>query len=202
MSTVLQRRGLAWKLAWFYFFPTVRQSWRTLAHALKEGRLALQLPSAHVRFKLSGHLVGSTFFVTRARTVHIEIDEEPPALVSNFPRTLVYWKCSAHEHRHAGPVRIDRELAEIRGTGDLSEQEWNALQPILAGRYIPRKHPARATLNGIVRKMTTGTSWKKTQYETGNSAHASVIHANLARSGLWAEIVETLKRVGRAAQLP
>jgi len=198
LNTLLRGRGIEWVLAWFYHFPSARRCWVSFSSALHRGRLSLQPPKGRARLKLAGHLCGSTYFVTQASIVHIDIDEDPAVPLDNFPRTIVFRKCPQPSHGCTAPPRADAKLAAIRGTGKLTDHEWAAIRPLLAGKFRPSKHELRPTLSAIVCKLTTGLSWAKAEYKTGYAGYASLMYSKLVRAGLWQQIVESLERVAGA----
>lgn len=85
---------------------------------------------------------------------------------------------------------------------DVTDQEWDAIKPILAGRTPARrfKLDQRRIFDGVLRKLCLGAGWDATDYPEGRRANAFYAWRSWSASGRWDEAIAQLTALRCGAQ--
>ena len=90
--------------------------------------------------------------------------------------------------------------------GELTESEWERIEPLLAAvRSGKRGHPYtehRRVINGILWVLRTGAPWADMPTRYGSAKTCWDRFNRWQQRGLWARVVTTLQQHGDAAATP
>ncbi|WP_415267772.1 transposase [Acidovorax sacchari] len=144
-------------LSWFFCFPSARQSWASVYQAAKAGHLHFELPSVRATVASRHHRVGLDCYITTLSLVQFEALEDPADFAIGHPRSFV---TSAHTRALKRPAV---EATDYETGRALSDEEWDALRPILVRTDHGRRYETcrnRVLLNCILQKLSTDISWR------------------------------------------
>jgi hypothetical protein len=125
-----------------------------------QGSLDLDLPAGLFRLVLRGIRVGSTLFVNKVTVVSVTVPTVDSIADTKSLFTL-HLKADAARTVAACSVGI-YVPSGLDGTVNLTDSEWMKVEPLLQGKRIGKcVHSQRDLLDGILRKLATGCTWKE-----------------------------------------
>jgi hypothetical protein len=161
-----------------------------MAHSVHEhavrGDIGIALPTATIRAILTGKKIGNTYYVTDIAVNKIVPQEH------------------AFDHLHTASSKaiLDRGCSRtlpsiaLRGANfsPLSDEEWDAIQPILVPRTIHRcTLPQRDLFDAVLFKLHTGTPWRKVLCKSGTHENAAQSYRAWKQRGTFDPAIEQLR---------
>ncbi len=186
-------------LAWMTFFPTAATMASSVHAFASRGVLGLALPRATAKLSASGVRVDETMFVTRIAMVELYAEEPAVQAATQYSPRVVY-RAVARGGR-LSPMRDSSLPLRPDGRVDVTDHEWEVIKPILMGRTPARrfKLDQRRILDGVLRKLSLGTSWNETDYPEGGRENALHAWRSWTANGRWDDAVARLTALRRAA---
>ncbi|TAL77087.1 MAG: transposase [Burkholderiaceae bacterium] len=136
-----------------------RASLSAYQHAVT-GWLNLSLPSGRVRMVFHGPIKGKHLYATKASLISVDVDEEDS--ITGAGERFAFHP-TANPHRE--PKTSTRNLTvpvHPHGGYELTDGEWEAIEPILKRKFSNPIHSQRELLNVIFNKLVSGIPWNKT----------------------------------------
>lgn len=188
-----QRPSMLAALSWMSCFPSANQMWHSVLMNAWNGALGLALPIGRAKLVLRGKVIGEDVFVTEVCLVSVETDEVPYAFAGAHPRSISFHDAlQGAEAWRKRPPKSDASLEHRRGRV-LSDEEWDAIRPIVEGKRPTRKLNLRYVVDGIIEKLASGVSWKDVQYTSGNCVNASQYYTRWLNGNVWGAVVSGLR---------
>jgi hypothetical protein len=175
---------------WLWAYPSAKRMWNSLYQWALQGILGITLPLGTVRAVFHGIARGKRVAVTEMRVMQITTAER--SHLEFLPATNVFTL-----HASAIPTRMpqgsfEKQLMEQRReqAQPLTDAEWDWVRDLFVSEGLCplRRWEPRATLDGILRKLLTGNSWRSTTYQVGDWRHAATTYRNWKSRGLWEDI--------------
>ncbi|MCW5595236.1 MAG: transposase [Rhodocyclaceae bacterium] len=192
-------RSILEPLAWMNYVPSARHMCGSIHEHMLSGMIGMCLPRGKIRVSIRCFEIGTVSHVTELTVVTLDTDELPLPFAGEQPTHIAF-----HEGVKAAEGRVHRQSIKDEtlrchpdGSTDISDDEWTVLRRFA---YDPRgnayqRHEPRLLLDGILRKLITGTPWQKTNYKIGNWVNAQSLYEKLKRTGKWEKICTTLREL-------
>lgn len=172
-------------LSWTSCFPSANQMWHSVLMNAWNGALGLALPIGRAKLVLRGEVIGEDVFVTEVCLVGLETDEVPYAFAESHSRSISFHDALQGAEAWCGrPPKSDASLAHRRGRV-LSDEEWEAIRPIVEGKRPTRRLNLRYVVDGVIEKLASGVAWKDVQYKSGNCVNANQYYQQWLQDGVW-----------------
>jgi hypothetical protein len=181
--------GLLAAYSWMHCFPSAHAMWSSVYLAACKGRLDIEPPKAIITMSLRSIRAGDTQLVTELTIMKLEAQEAPLEFAANHPRLIVM-----HESSGLDWQTLHQPRCTIPSRGDewqLSEREWQAIEPMFAGRE-QTKFALRSIIDLILVKLGTGQAWRKLDFGALNFSIVQATYQRLQKRGLWPELEATL----------
>jgi transposase len=187
-------------ILWMSTFPSAMCFASSVHVNAVEGRAAVSLPYAKARLALQGYRVGELFLATCAVVLELNATEAPLAWAEGQSRTV--YKRTPVSCGKAHILRATDIPFRADGSVDLADHEWDVIEPILFPAHKSKlrfRLDQRRMLDGILRKLALGTSWRNTPYPVGTWSHACFAYRTWTEAGTFQHALSLLKEL-RAAQ--
>ncbi|WP_416761913.1 transposase [Roseateles sp. So40a] len=189
-------------LSWAYSFPSARQMWNSIYAHATHGRIAMQLPHAWSHMVVHGVAHARNFYVTQLAVVSLEPREEPFEFASGHARVIKFHEALEVVASGLKPLRTKDDSIKLHSnrTSALSDAEWSEIAPLFSrgGSHDGKTgnvHDQRLIVDGILAKLTAGTSWTETTYAQGiPHTSVSIAYHRWQKSGRWEAIISTLNK--------
>jgi len=174
------------RLRWMYAFPSAYRMAHSVHDHAMAGIVGITLPAATIQAAVTGKKIGNTYYVTNIAIKKVE------------PQEQVF----DHLHTASSKVIADRKcfrtlpnIAPGRlNFRPLSDEEWDAIQPILIPKSIHRcTLPQRDLLDAVLFKLHTGTPWRKVLCKSGTHENAAQSYRAWKERGTFAPAIEQLR---------
>jgi hypothetical protein len=178
-------------LSWLYCFPSARQAWASFYHGATRGHLDVCLPKASVTFDIRGLRDRHTCYVSSLKAIQVEAREEPFAFAKGHPRVIV---ASAHQKRglaltSASVAQHPAQQPFVR----LSDEEWAAIEPLLASSRGMGASDSRGIVDAILWKYAEGLQWRDVVEARGRFvARAPTSLSRWKADGRWDAVARRL----------
>lgn len=192
-------RSILEPLAWMNYVPSARHMCGSIHEHMLSGMIGMYLPRGKIRVSIRCFEIGAVSHVTELTVVTLDTDELPLPFAGEQPTHITF-----HEGVKAAEGRVHRQSIKDEtlrchpdGSTDISDDEWTVLRRFAydtRGNAYQRHEP-RLLLDGILRKLITGTPWQKTNYKIGNWVNAQSLYEKLKRTGKWEKICTTLREL-------
>lgn len=181
-------------LFWMWTRPSAYKMWSSIYDSACDGQLSVDLPIGSVRLSLQGVEAGSSFFVTSLVAVFIETDEPSFGFTKSNPGKIIFHAAS-NNMPYISEITKHQEVRSGPQEWSLTDAEWQLIEQlqVRTGNHYCR-YSARALIDGIIRKLGTGDSWRKSTYKVGGWVIASYTYNRLRRNGQWEQILEILNQ--------
>lgn len=175
--------GLLANYSWLHCFPSAYGMWSSVYLAACQGKLDVALPKARLTLTLHSVKAGNCRLVTRMLVTKLDALEAPyPFAAHHTPHILM------HESSELNWRELHRPQSLIPPHPDqtwlLSDDEWQAIEPLFAGR-AQTKYALRDILDLILVKLGTGRAWKKLDYGFLNFSIVQATYQRLTKRGTW-----------------
>lgn len=199
IDSSLKKGGYSWAsdavrstLRWMYSFPTAfRMAHSVHEHAMR-GRIGLALPHASVRVSVGGKKVGDTYYATEMSFTKIFALEQTFEHLPKMP-LLVFETIGSQAKPADLSVPIGRHGLE------LSDDEWNEVKPVLLSKTRPHQRARQRDLfDAVLKKLYTGTPWRKMTYKVGNYVDASQAYRVWKEGGTFGPALDVLRELRQA----
>lgn len=180
-------------LRWMFAFPTANKMAHSVHEYAMRGRIGLELPDATVRVTVAGKKIGDTYYATELTISRLFALEQT---FDHFPKLPLL------VHESAGTQAKPADLTVPVGVHgvELSNDEWREVEPVLLSRTRHRPRLSQRDLfDSILKKLYTGTPWRKITYKTGTFIHASQAYRVWKQCGTFAEALDLLRELRQAS---
>ncbi|UXY16643.1 transposase [Chitiniphilus purpureus] len=134
--------------------------------------------------------IGGTVFVTDIALMSVDVEEKPLFEVQTLLQRLMF---------RSRPMQKVASKLDIPchpdGTVAVTPVEWNEIRRLIS---TPRRAQERLdqclVLDGILRKLHCGTSWRASTYGEGSWKNASSLYRQWKVAGVFEKILEVLRR--------
>jgi hypothetical protein len=186
-------------LGWMTFFPTAATMASSVHGFASRGVLGLTLPRATAKLSASGVKVGETLFATRIAMVEVCAEEPPVQFATEYSPRVAYRTVT--RGGRFPPKRDDSLPLRPDGEVDVTDYEWEVIKPILMGRTPARrfKLDQRRIFDGVLRKLSLGTSWNETDYPEGGRENALHAWRSWSANGRWGDAIARLDELRHVA---
>ncbi|ANH66666.1 hypothetical protein ABE85_02160 [Mitsuaria sp. 7] len=189
-------------LSWAYSFPSAREMWNSIYASATHGRLGLQLPKAWSHMVVHGVAHARNFYVTQLAVVSLEPREEPFEFANEHARVIKFHEAMEVVASGLKPLRAKDDSIKLHSnrTSALSDAEWSEIAPLFSrgGSHDGKTgnvHDQRLIVDGILAKLTAGTSWTETRYAEGiPHTSVSIAYHRWQKSGRWQSILDVLNK--------
>lgn len=182
--------GLLANYSWLHCFPSAYGMWSSVYLAACQGKLDVALPKARLTLTLHSVKAGDYRLVTKMLVTKLDTLEDPyPFAAHHTPHILM------HESSELDWQELHRPQSFIPPHSDqtwhLSDYEWQAIEPLFAGRE-QTKYALRDILDLILVKLGTGRAWQKLDYGLLNFSIVQATYQRLTKRGTWQTIAGML----------
>lgn len=146
-------------LRWLQLSKSAKRSSQSIYQYALDGWLNMSLPSGRVRMVLHGPIQGKHLYATKATLVSVEMGEHDSITATGEKFAF---------HPTGDPDRIPRTSirdltvpAHPGGGYEITNDEWEAIEPMLVRKMGKPKHSQREILNVIFNKLVSGVPWNK-----------------------------------------
>ncbi|MFA6064139.1 MAG: transposase [Gallionella sp.] len=187
-------------LTWLYCFPSARAMCGSVHERMMSGQIGLTVPIGHIRMAVHAVEIGTNSYVSAVTIVTLDTIEPPYEFAGDQAHHIGFNRsmqaATARRNSNRKCLRDRSLLRHPDGSTNISDQEWDELEPHFSSRCTAAelKHDQRLLLDGILAKLINGTSWRKTTYKVGNSVNASVLYRRLTRDGMWGRVESALRK--------
>jgi hypothetical protein len=182
-------------ISWMTFFPSAIRFASSVHEFAMRGEIGMNLPHGSARATMDGLKVDGVLFVTEMRLITVYADEEPILAATGCSREFVL-----RDVCRDGPVM--GSLAEINkvpnnknGDLDVSDTEWNAIEPTLLKGQLRRRETVnqRHLFDAILKKINFGTSWRNLIPQSGSGNNARFAERSWQSRGTLLPSLEILR---------
>ena len=183
-------KGLLASYSWMHCFPSAQAMWSSVYLAACRGRLDVALPKALLTMTLRSVRASEFHLVTEMLVTKLDAMETPYTFAVNHTTHILM-----HESCQLDWKKLHRPESTILPRTDqgwrLTDCEWQAIQPLFAGRE-QTKFALRDILDLILIKLGTGQAWRKLDFGELNFSIVQATYQRLSKRGQWQAIAETL----------
>lgn len=183
-------------LSWMVSYPTARRMADSVHRHAMAGRLALNLADCEAEIVLSGSQGPNAVLVTEARILSITPSEHPDLPVVSCEHRIAFLDRDWAKGRNLNKRVSTPVPSHVDGTLELTDDEWSAIGPLLAGarkRAYSYELCQRSLFDGVLRKLATGETWRKSTYKVGDWRNAATTHRTWTRRGTFEQALEVLQ---------
>lgn len=198
------------KLEWALHYPSAVAAWASIFAHAAHGRVAITLPNAVARLKLTGCSRGSDMFATGLSLVTVTPTEQPLEFArGRVPTDFVFHDGLRRDFSgttRAGPPAARSEALMTASRGQpLTDAQWARLEPRVRRALQPSnpnfpgqplRFPLRYLLDVLSLKFGTPLAWRKVPYPRAHVRAAKYVYLKLLRLGCWDEILKRLAGAG------
>jgi transposase len=187
---------LAQRMEWLYAYPTAYRAWNSVYRFACSGRIGFELPNAEVLLSVHGKHAGDTFYATSVDILELK-PLECPLEWAKIDRESYVFSSGNIQYMVASKTR-DARLMPIKNEWDLTDQEWDVIEPIASYRRLadrpgrPSGYPLRDVVNGVILKMGTGIAWSELWNQRTGFSVSPMLYKRMKADGRWDRIVEVL----------
>lgn len=178
-------------LSWYWSFPSAHNCWHSVYLQAVKGNLALDLPIGSATLVVQGKRQGRDFFVTELTLLEVVTTEKPFDYAVNHPQVILF-------HEKVGKPTFeatgDNELLPRDTAWAVSDDEWNALKPIVSQSMAMhrQKHDLRDIVDWVLTKLGTGTPWRNVNEKKLHWNVAQHHYRKWSLDGRWDRMREIL----------
>lgn len=199
-----EERNINWQrpLGWIASHPTARRMADSVHQHAMAGHLALDLAHCEAEVVFSGVQGPKALLVTEVRILSITPSECPDLPVVGYEHKMDFLDRNWAKGRNLRKTISEQVPAHADGTFDLTDQEWAAIAPLLSEareRSRPYKLCQRSLFDGILSKLGTGESWRRSSYKVGDWRNASTSCNRWKRRGVLEQALVVLRQMRQAA---
>ncbi|MCO5354512.1 transposase [Acidovorax kalamii] len=183
-------------LRWMASHPTARRMADSVHRHAMAGHLALDLANCNAEVVLAGVQGPNAVMVTEARILSITPSEHPDLPVVGHEHRIAFLDRDWAKGRNLNKRVSTQVPSHVDGTLELTDDEWSAIAPLLAGarkRAYSYELCQRSLFDGVLRKLATGETWRKSTYKVGDWRNAATAHRTWTRRGTFQQALEVLQ---------
>ena len=183
-------------LRWMASHPTARRMADSVHRHAMAGHLDLDLANCNAEVVLAGVQGPNAVLVTEARILSITPSEHPDLPVVGCEHRIAFLDRDWAKGRNLNKRVSTPVPSHVDGTLELTDDEWSAIGPLLAGarkRAYSYELCQRSLLDGVLRKLATGETWRKSTYKVGDWRNAATAHRTWTRRGTFEQALEVLQ---------
>jgi len=183
-------------LRWMASHRTARRMADSVHRNAMAGRLALNLADCEAEIVLSGSQGPNAVLVTEARILSITPSEHPDLPVVGCEHRIAFLDRDWAKGRNLNKRVSTPVPSHVDGTLELTDDEWSAIGPLLAGarkRAYSYELCQRSLFDGVLRKLATGETWRKSTYKVGDWRNAATTHRTWTRRGTFEQALKVLQ---------
>lgn len=183
-----------WKdvVRWMFSHESARRMADSVHRNAMAGRLALDLPEAEADIVLTGMDVDGVICVTGVRFASLT-PLEAPQHPFNLQTPIQFFDKETLAHK-ASTQCIELDIPAGQAGLEVTEIEWGALAPILVKprREALRTHCPRGIFNDVLKKLSSGTSWRNAQLQASDWRLAATTYQRWRVSGAFEKALAVL----------
>lgn len=183
-------------LGWMMTHPSARNMADSVHRHAMSGRLAIDLPAGHAELVLTGVQGATSTAVTKVKILTIFPGETPDVPGASWSSSLDFvnreW---AKDKNIRNPLRLDMPPS-IPERPYVTDEEWALISPVLNGQRknaSPFQHCQRKLFEGILQKLSSGKSWKKSTYTVGDWRNAANAYRRWVQRGTFEQALNVLR---------
>lgn len=197
-TSSVKERHSNWQgpLRWMASHLTARRMADSVHRNAMAGRLALNLADCEAEIVLSGSQGPNAVLVTEARILSITPSEHPDLPVVGCEHRIAFLDRDWAKGRNLNKRVSTPVPSHVDGTLELTDDEWSAIGPLLAGarkRAYSYELCQRSLFDGVLRKLATGETWRKSTYKVGDWRNAATTHRTWTRRGTFEQALKVLQ---------
>jgi len=197
-TSSVKERHSNWQgpLRWMASHRTARRMADSVHRNAMAGRLALNLADCEAEIVLSGSQGPNAVLVTEARILSITPSEHPDLPVVGCEHRIAFLDRDWAKGRNLNKRVSTPVPSHVDGTLELTDDEWSAIGPLLAGarrRAYSYELCQRSLFDGVLRKLATGETWRKSTYKVGDWRNAATTHRTWTRRGTFEQALKVLQ---------
>jgi len=174
------------RLRWMYVYPSAYQMAHSVHEHAMRGGIGITLPAATIQAVVKGRKDRDTYYVTDLAIKRIEPQEQ--AFV-HLQTSLLNAKADSERYN-----TLTNVVPDIVFSRPLSDEEWDAIQPILIPKSIHRCIlPQRDLFDAVIFKLQTRTPWKKLLCKSGTHENAAQAYRTWKERGTFGPAIEQLR---------
>lgn len=191
-------------LSWMVSHPTARRMADSVHRHAMAGRLALDLANGEAEIVLAGVQGPNALLVTEVRIFSITPPESPDFPIVGCEHQIEFVERNWGDGRNLNGTVSAQIPTHADGTCELTDAEWSTIAPLLAGarkQSRPYELCQRSLFNGVLQKLSTGETWRRSSYQVGDWRNAAYAYRAWNRRGTFEQALEVLQDM-RGADSP
>ncbi|WP_085315004.1 transposase [Derxia lacustris] len=179
---------------WFMAHPSATHMLDSVHQHALEGRCALTLPKAKLEANFDFVEYGGRRFVTGIRIISVTPLDKPAYQLKKLKSVIRYH--DGHDNFESGQHQYNLPTIPRHSDSsvDVSDQEWQVIEPFLRRRAGTCPQLLRHRLNDVLGKLAENVSWEKHSYRTGNWNDAAQAYRRWKRRGDFERILKILEK--------
>jgi len=183
-------------LRWMVSHRSARRMADSVHRHAMAGHLTLDLANCEAEMVLAGIEGPSAVLVTEVRILSITPSEHPDLPVVGCEQQIAFLDRNWAKGRKLNKAVSTHVPSRVDGTLELTDDEWSAIGPLLAGarkRSYSYELCQRSLFDGVLRKLATGETWRKSTYKVGDWRNAATAHRTWTRRGTFEQALVLLR---------
>jgi hypothetical protein len=181
------------RLGWMYAFPSAYRMAHSIHEHAMNGVIGISLPNATFTWVVVGRKLRNTYYVTAMSPSQIFAQEPVFDYRQNMPPTVLGYEANRRR-------RADKTIPLRDGVASVSDEEWEAIAPILLKRSSYRFHVSqRDLLDCVLEKLCSGATWRTIPCKSGNYVTVTQAYRSWKNFGTFEPALEQLKMMRRSA---
>lgn len=191
-SNVARVKGYRWvnnsirsRLGWMCAFPSANQMAHSIHEHAMDGIIGLSLPDATITWVVVGKKLRNTYYVTAMSASQILALEPAFDYMQSMSTTVLETKRFR---------RADEPIPLRNGKVSVSDEEWDAIEPILLERSSYHfRLSQRDLLDCVLEKLYSGVPWRIMSCRSGTYVNAAHAYRSWKQFGTFEPALEQLK---------
>lgn len=146
-------------LRWLQLSKSAKQASQSIYQHALSGRLSMSLPSGRVRMVFHGPIQGKHLYATKATLVSVDMGEHDS--ITGASEKFAFHPTGDPDRIPKTSIRDLTVPANPSGGHEITDAEWEAIEPMLVRKMGKPKHSQREILNVIFNKLVSGVPWNK-----------------------------------------
>lgn len=147
-------------LRWLQLSKSAKQASQSIYRHALSGWLNMSLPSGRVRMVFHGPITGKHLYATKATLVSVDMGEHDS--ITGAGEKFAFHPTGDPDRIPKTSIRDLTVPSHPSGGYEITNDEWEAIEPMLERKMGKPKHSQREILNFIFSKLVSGMPWRKT----------------------------------------
>lgn len=185
-------------LRWMVSHHTARKMADSVHRYAMAGRLAFDPANCEVEVVFAGVQGPKALLVTEVRILSITPAENPDLAVVGCEHQIEFLDRNWAKGRNLKEAVSAQVPTHADGTCELTDDEWSTIGPLLAGarkQLQPYELCQRSLFNGVLKKLSTGETWRKSSYQVGDWRNAAYAYRSWGLRGAFEQALAVLREM-------